>query len=288
MARPPSKSLTPAQSRVLNAVLRRESLQLPNFVSDLVSELDLKAESSLGATLRRMARLGVILLQGGGIQGRQRLVLPTHKGRLLSALFSEHGDSLSPAPHALRLPPHIHPPSSPPPLHFLPLLGTIPAGPLEEVITQGDAAFETVSVNDLLKHRPGDFLLRIKGQSMVGDGIFNGDLVLLRPGLEVQQGEIAAVVWSGSGAECEATLKRVFRQPAAEKTGVQNKAAKKTAPKAQPPAQNTVLLRASNPSYADMILPADSVRIAGVFRGLIRLGSPPNPSRSTSLPEASL
>lgn len=322
MARPPSTSLTPAQRRVLNTVLKREKLQLPNFVSDLVEELSLKAESSLGPTLRRMARLGVILLQGGGIQGRQRLVVPTPKGRILSSLAgganleneNENEYSRGSSRESFL---HTHLFSHTPPRpSILPLLGTIPAGPLEEVIAQQDAAFESVSVNELLKHRPGDFLLRIKGESMVGDGILNGDLVLLRPGVEIQQGEIAAVVWSGSGAECEATLKRVFKKPASPRkrqstpggdssnpgggssnpsggssnpSGGGTASSRKIGPETEEAEiENQVLLRASNPAYADILLPASSVKIAGVFRGLIRPEAPPGSSHRNALPGGSL
>ena len=96
---------------------------------------------------------------------------------------------------------------------------------------------------DLLPYRPGDFLLRVRGESMTGDGILSGDYVLLRPNVRVEQGEIAAVM---VGSEYEATLKRVQVEGA------------------------TVRLRAANPAYADIIVPADEVKIAGVFRGLIR------------------
>jgi repressor LexA len=248
MARTPSTSLTNAQKRVLEAVLKREKRELPNFVSDLVADLALKAESSLGATLQRMARLGVIVLQGGGVQGRQRLVVPTEKGRLLCSSSPPSKDwGTGRVPLGRRLP----------------LLGFIPAGPLEEVISSGDDWGECVEMHELLQHREGDFLLRIKGDSMVGDGIFEDDLVLLRPGVELQQGEIAAVIAKGVGGDCDATLKHVFRRPGATDSGAKNGTEDGTG-------HGEVLLRASNPAYADILLPAESVQIAGVFRGLIR------------------
>lgn len=265
MARPTSSTLSSAQRRVLDAVLKRESMQLPNFVSDLVAELSLRAESSLGPTLQRMARLGVVLLQGGGARGRQRLVVATPKGRLLCGLSGENSDG------AIS---HTSTTGAPASLRLLPLLGTIPAGPLTEVIARGETPFEAVSVEDLLRHRPGDFLLQITGDSMVGDGIFEGDLVLLRPGVEVQQGEIAAVLWSGSGSECEATLKRVFRKPPAPHQSTSTAKDEETT-------EGKIVLRASNPAYPDLVLPAESVRIAGVFRGLVRSGSK---SSNTKIP----
>jgi SOS-response transcriptional repressor LexA len=277
MPRPPLTSLSPAQRRILDAVLRRESARKPNFISDLLQELGLKTQSGLGPTLLRMERLGVIEIQGGGVRGRQRLVVSTPKGRLLSmhpekqkepeatgewseeGLFSPLSSFSSPSLSPARGP--WSPQQTPYPyIRHLPILGAIPAGPLEEVIAQNDV--ESVGVDAVLRSQPGDFLLRIQGDSMVGDGILDGDLVLLRPGVEVHAGEIAAVLSTGAGGDCEATLKRIFWRTRAGKN--------------VPPHQaEEVLLRASNPAYPDLILPAPGVRIAGVFRGLVRQGYPP-------------
>jgi len=141
-------------------------------------------------------------------------------------------------------------------MRLLPILGAIPAGALQEVIAQEEV--ESVGVDEVLRSHAGDFLLRIKGDSMTGDGILDGDLVLLRPGVEARQGEIAAVIASGAGGDCDATLKRIFWSAGGKSV--------------QPDQAKEVLLRASNPAYADMVFPAESVRIAGVFRGLIRQG----------------
>ena len=123
----------------------------------------------------------------------------------------------------------------------VPLLGSIPAGPLAESLASAD---EVVEVNDLLKTKAGDFLLRVKGDSMTGDGIFNGDLVLLRPEVDLQQGEIAAVY---AGENYESTLKHVFVE------------------------RGRVRLMASNPAYQEITIPLSEWRgVAGVFRGLVR------------------
>lgn len=79
---------------------------------------------------------------------------------------------------------------------------------------------------------------------MIGDGILPGDLVLLRPEEDVRQGEIAAV---HARDEYEGTLKHVIVET------------------------HQVRLRASNPIYEDIIVPAADWRgVAGVFRGLVR------------------
>ena len=122
----------------------------------------------------------------------------------------------------------------------LPLVGRIPAGLLAEAVQQAEEYF---TPSELLPHRSGDFLLRVSGDSMVGDGILDGDLVLLRPDMEVSQGMIAAVC---VGDEREATLKRVFFEG------------------------DQVRLRAANPAYGDVLVRAELVTFAGVFRGLVR------------------
>jgi repressor LexA len=275
MPRPLLSSLSPAQRRILDTVLRREWARQPNFISELLQELGLKTQSGLGPTLRRMERLGVIEIQGGGVRGRQRLVVSTPKGRLLaqqgptrpgpygsgrgfdgeSNVVESNGDGDEPA--GVAWPPQQTPY---PYVRQLPILGAIPAGPLEEVIAQND--LESVGTDAVLRSQPGDFLLRIRGDSMVGDGILDGDLVLLRPGVEVHAGEIAAVLATGAGGDCDATLKRVFWRT---RTG------KKSAPRQA----EEVLLRASNPAYPDLIFPASGIRIAGVFRGLVRQSPKP-------------
>ncbi len=181
---------------------------------DLVRELNLAGESSLAPTLRLMERNGYVTMQGGGAQGRSRLVRLTAKGRLALSLGG------------------------------LPLLGSIPAGPLSEALAEPETV---VDERELLPFRDGDFLLRVRGDSMTGDGILNGDKVLLRPEVDVRDGEIAAVL---VGDAHEATLKRVFRHG------------------------ERVVLRASNPAYPDVMVQASQVKIAGVFRGLIRDGRP--------------
>jgi repressor LexA len=224
MSRPLSHSLSAAQRRVLEALVLLENRGEPGFVTALVNVLRLKAESSLTQTLQRMERNGFLLLAGGGGRGRQRLVQLSAKGRLL-----------------------VEPYSGGPAL-LLPLLGRIPAGPLEEAIEQESQA---VSVSEVLRAKAGDFLLEVKGDSMTGDGIFEGDKVLLRPQVQLESGEIAAVL---VGADHEATLKRVHLLQATQ----------------APHCCGEVLLRASNPAYPDRRLPAEEVRIAGIFRGLIR------------------
>ena len=91
-----------------------------------------------------------------------------------------------------------------PPVGF-PLLGEVAAGmPALAVQTEGEA----VALSEVSGARPGDFLLKVKGESMTGAGINPGDFAVVRPGREIRNGDIAVVLVG----EEEATIKRYYRE----------------------------------------------------------------------------
>ena len=53
-----------------------------------------------------------------------------------------------------------------------------------------------------------NFVLRVKGHSMIGDGINDGDLVIVHPQNTAQNGETVVALIGGAGA----TLKRYYRE----------------------------------------------------------------------------
>jgi len=80
----------------------------------------------------------------------------------------------------------------------VPLLGTIAAGvPIY--------AEETLDATDCDASVHCDFALRVKGDSMIGARIHDGDIVFIRRQDDVEDGQIAAVI-----VDDEATLKRVY------------------------------------------------------------------------------
>ena len=210
MPRPISHDLTTKQQRVARVLVEFARLRRPAFVTDLVTALKMAGESSLTRMLQKMQRGGFVEIQGGGVPGRSRLVQLTAKGRYTLGIGG------------------------------LPLLGVIPAGPLAEAMQNAETIIEA---DEILPHRQGDFLLRVSGDSMTGDGILDGDFVLLRPAVDVPHGAIAAVC---VGGEREATLKRVFY----EGEGVR--------------------LRASNPAYQDIQVSGKNVQFAGLLKGVVR------------------
>ncbi len=86
---------------------------------------------------------------------------------------------------------------------ILPLLGTIAAGrPIEAV---GNA--EPVTVSKSLLTRSGrHYVLKVKGDSMINEGIFDGDFVIIREQPTAEQGDTIVAIINGN----EATLKKFY------------------------------------------------------------------------------
>jgi len=84
----------------------------------------------------------------------------------------------------------------------LPLLGQVAAGtPIEAVETQ-----DTLTVPVDLVRRPNTaFALRVKGQSMVEEGILDGDYIVVEQRQTAQSGETVVAMVNG-----EATVKKFF------------------------------------------------------------------------------
>ena len=89
----------------------------------------------------------------------------------------------------------------------LPLLGQIAAGgPLlaEQHVEDEIAVPETLR---------GDFLLRVKGDSMIDAGILEGDLVIVRRAQDARNGDIVVALAGDDESTDEATVKTFYRDP---------------------------------------------------------------------------
>ena len=120
----------------------------------------------------------------------------------------------------------------------LPLFGVVAAGsPIESIPDE-----EQVSVPaDFL--RSGDhYVLRVRGDSMIGDGVHDGDLVVVQRAAEATDGEMVVALVGD-----EVTLKRIYREGPA-----------------------TIRLQPANPTLPTMIAPASVVQVQGIVVGLLR------------------
>ncbi len=121
---------------------------------------------------------------------------------------------------------------------LVPMLGDVAAGtPLEP----GEIA-ETVALPRELAGRGDTFALRVRGDSMVGEGILDGDLVVVESRAEAPDGATVVALVNG-----EATVKRLFRERGGR-----------------------VRLQPANDRLAPIIARADAVTIRGIVVGLVR------------------
>lgn len=137
--------------------------------------------------------------------------------------------------------PQSHPQRGP--LLDIPLFGTIPAGFAVTAEQQEPDSYVSVDTASLgVRPNAKVFALRVRGDSMTGASILDGDTVFLTP-RDPRPLDIVAALIDG-----ESTLKRFLVQ------------------RGQP------FLRAENPRYPDL-LPANELVIQGVMVGLLRTGS---------------
>ncbi len=122
----------------------------------------------------------------------------------------------------------------------LPVMGRIAAGVPIEAISH---ASRSVAVPDAMLGRGGEhYALEVKGDSMIGVGINDGDVVVIRETSVADDGDIVVALVDGH----EATLKRYMRRG------------------------NAIALEAANPAYETRVLPEDRVQVQGRLVGLIR------------------
>ena len=112
-------------------------------------------------------------------------------------------------PRALELRRDPRPEPASPDVHRLPLVGEIAAGgPLlaEENIE------DYLEVPEPLSRGGEEFLLRVKGDSMIDAGILAGDIVVVRRQQAAENGEIVVALAGQDEAADEATVKRFVKE----------------------------------------------------------------------------
>ena len=155
----------------------------------------------------------------------------------LDALERKGYISRSNTPRSIKV---IHPAFQPSNrVKMLPLLGSIAAG---APIQAQEHVEDLIPVpSEMVRNVEGAFLLRVKGDSMIGEGILPRDLVVVRPQASATQNELVAVLLGE-----EATVKRINF------------------------ARDGVRLMPSNPSYEPIEVRQEDARIIGKIVGLVR------------------
>jgi repressor LexA len=88
----------------------------------------------------------------------------------------------------------------------LPLLGQIAAG---APLLADENVEDELAVPETLR---GDFLLRVKGESMIEAGILDGDIVVVRRAQDARNGEIVVALAGDDESADEATVKTFYKE----------------------------------------------------------------------------
>jgi repressor LexA len=122
----------------------------------------------------------------------------------------------------------------------IPLLGSIPAGFAQDRQPEAKGCV-SIDIGTLgIEPSPRTFALEVRGDSMIGRHILDGDMVVLEHGQEPRNGDVVAALIDG-----ESTLKTFVLRG------------------------GRPYLKAENPKYPDLV-PAQELMIQGVFKTLIR------------------
>ncbi|MGC2192149.1 MAG: transcriptional repressor LexA [Candidatus Dormiibacterota bacterium] len=102
------------------------------------------------------------------------------------------------------------PASHPTGAYWLPLVGQVAAG--APLLAEQNIE-EHLAIGPEIAGGEDSFLLRVRGESMHGDGIFDGDLVVVKPSSDVANGTVTVVrLESPDTGESEVTVKRLYRE----------------------------------------------------------------------------
>ncbi len=124
-------------------------------------------------------------------------------------------------------------------LSTLPLLGKIAAGTPIEAIQHNEAS---VDVPREMMPIGESYALTVEGDSMINEGIHDGDTVLIKKTNISENGDIVVALID----DCEATLKRIRKKG------------------------QSIALESANPIYETRIISAHRVKIQGKLIGLLR------------------
>lgn len=127
----------------------------------------------------------------------------------------------------------------------LPLKGEVAAGlPIEAV---PDGMEETVTVPHDMVRRGENYVLRVRGDSMIEEQIRDGDYIIVNSRQTAENGEMVVALVSDGTVGGSATVKKFYREPG-----------------------NRIRLQPANETMKPMYFPAGAVAIQGIVVGVIR------------------
>lgn len=180
-----TKKLTKRQQLVLQYIVQHiDDFGYPPTIREIGDHLDIKSTNGVNDHLKALERKGYLERQDA-------------KSRALRPLRDELGEPISSENDDVELGPNLDD------LKEIQVLGRIAAGlPISAIENVRD----TIHISQSMLPRASEvFGLVVQGDSMIEDGILNGDIIFVKKQRDAHNGEIVAAMVDG-----EATVKRIY------------------------------------------------------------------------------
>ena len=230
--------LTRKQLDLLNYINKHLNKDgIPPSFDEMKEALDLRSKSGIHRLITALEERGFIRRLAHRARAIEIVKLPdsfetNNKVAKLNANFSKDS-SIEPETATTHLPSSVH-------AKELPVMGRIAAGVPIEAISQ--VSHNVAIPGHMLRNGGDHYALEVKGDSMIEEGINDGDIVVIKETKTAVNGDIVVALVKDS----EATLKRFFYRG------------------------DAIALEAANPAYETKIVPSDQVKVQGRLVGLIR------------------
>lgn len=173
------EELTDRQKEILHFIVREsEARGFPPTIREIGERMDIRSTNGVNDHLKALERKGY-LLRG---EQQSRSLVPTKRARLVLGLGARKDLSIV----------------------DVPLLGKVAAG---APLLAAENLEDSVRIDSFLLGGTGKevFALRVKGESMIEDGIFDGDYLFVKKTPHAAAGEIVVAL-----IEDDATVKRYY------------------------------------------------------------------------------
>ena len=230
--------LTRKQLDLLNYINKHLNKDgIPPSFDEMKEALDLRSKSGIHRLITALEERGFIRRLAHRARAIEIVKLPesletNNEVAKLNADFSKNS-SIKPETDTTHLPSSVH-------AKELPVMGRIAAGVPIEAISQ--VSHNVAIPGHMLRNGGDHYALEVKGDSMIEEGINDGDIVVIKETKTAVNGDIVVALVKDS----EATLKRFFYRG------------------------DAIALEAANPAYETKIVPSDQVKVQGRLVGLIR------------------
>ena len=230
--------LTRKQLDLLNYINKHLNKDgIPPSFDEMKEALDLRSKSGIHRLITALEERGFIRRLAHRARAIEIVKLPdsletTNEVAKLNANFSKNS-SIKLETDTKYFPSSVH-------AIELPVMGRIAAGVPIEAISQ--VSHNVAIPGHMLRNGGDHYALEVKGDSMIEEGINDGDIVVIKETKTAVNGDIVVALIKDS----EATLKRFFYRG------------------------DAIALEAANPAYETRIVPSDQVKVQGRLVGLIR------------------